>query len=94
MDALNEYSYIWESDKDKYVLLNDELDISILYLNEKEVMFFLIEDDELSDSIIAKMLESGNKVYNSIDELQVAIDIKWVMFSYKYNLDIILWYFS
>lgn len=76
MDALNEYSYIWESDKDKYVLLNDELDISILYLNEKEVMFFLIEDDELSDSIITKMLESGNKVYNSIDELQVAIGIK------------------
>lgn len=84
MDALNEYSYIWESDKDKYALLNDELDISILYLNEKEVMFFLIEDDELSDSIIAKMLESGNKVYNSIDELQVDIDIRWVMFSYKY----------
>lgn len=76
MDALNEYSYMWESDKDKYVLLNDELGNSILYLNGKEIMFFLIEDDVLVDSIITKMLESGNKVYNSISELQEYVGIK------------------
>lgn len=84
MDALNEYSYMWESDKDKYVLLNDELGNSILYLNGKEIMFFLIEDDVLVDSIITKMLESGNKVYNSISELQEYVGIKWIMCSHKH----------
>lgn len=70
MNELNELSYIWEKEKDKYVLLKDKLDNSILYINEKEIMFVLIEDDELDDLIISKMIESGNKVYNSIDELQ------------------------
>lgn len=73
MNTLSEYSYIWEADKDKYVLLNDELGSSILFINDREIMFFLIEEDALVDSIIAKMLENGNKVYNSITELQEAI---------------------
>lgn len=74
MNLLNEYSYIWKSDKDKYVLIND--DNSIMYINGKEIMFFLIEDDELANSIVAKMLEYGNKVYNNIDELQKTIGVK------------------
>lgn len=73
---MNELSYMWEEEKDKYVLLNDKLDISILYINEKEIMFVLIEDDELDDLIISKMIESGNKVYNSVDELQEDIGKK------------------
>lgn len=76
MNELNELSYMWEEEKDKYVLLNDKLDISILYINEKEIMFVLIEDDELDDLIISKMIESGNKVYNSINELQEDIGKK------------------
>ena len=39
MDALNEYSYIWGVDKDKYVLLKDEFGMSILSINGKEIMF-------------------------------------------------------
>ena len=74
MNTLSEYSYIWEADKDKYVLLDDELGSSILFINDdKEIMFLLIEEDALVDSIIAKMLENGNKVYNNIKELQEAI---------------------
>lgn len=76
MNALNEYSYIWETEKDNYVLLNDGFGDSILFINGKEVLFFLVEDDALADSIIAKMLESGNQVYNSIAELQEAINIE------------------
>ena len=75
MDVLNEYSYIWESDKDRYVLLKDDLEYDIFSINEKKLMFFLIEDDTLVDLIINKMLENGNKVYNSIKELQEAISI-------------------
>lgn len=40
MHLLEEYSYIWQADKDKYVLLNDELGNSIFFIKEKEIMFF------------------------------------------------------
>ena len=66
---LDEYSYIWQTDKDKYVLLNDELGNSILFIQEKEIMFFLIEDDALLE-LISKMIEHGNKKYNNIAEIQ------------------------
>ena len=76
MNMLSEYSYIWETDKDKYVLLNDELGSSIIFINDKDIMFLLIEEDALVDSVIAKMLENGNQVYNNITELQEAIGIR------------------
>ncbi len=76
MNMLDEYSYIWQTDKDKYVLLNDELGNSILFIKEKEIMFFLVEDDALLDLIISKMMEHGNKIYNSIAELQKDIGIR------------------
>lgn len=73
MDMLDEYSYIWKTDKDKYVLLIDELGSSVLFIKEKEIMFFLVEDDALLDLIISKMMEHGNKIYNSIAELRKMI---------------------
>lgn len=73
MDTLNEYSYIWNKDKEKYVLLDDKIGKSILFINGQEIMFFLIENDALADLIIEKMLNAGNKVYKSIVELQEAI---------------------
>ena len=48
MNKLSEYSYIWKTDKEKYVL----------------------EDDDLLDMIIVKMIEYGNKKYSSVTELQ------------------------
>lgn len=75
MNLLEEYSYIWQTDKDKYVLLRDELGNSILFIKGKEIMFFLIEDDALHELIISKMMEHGNKIYNSISEIQKDIGI-------------------
>lgn len=75
MNLLEEYSYIWQTDKDKYVLLSDELGNSILFIKEKEIMFFLVEDDALYELIISKMMEHGNKIYNSIAEIQKDIGI-------------------
>lgn len=75
MNLLEEYSYIWQTDKDKYVLLSDELGNSILFIKGKEIMFFLIEDDALHELIISKMMEHGNKIYNSITEIQKDIGI-------------------
>ncbi len=40
---LDEYSYIWQADKDKYVLLDDELGKSIFFIKEKEIMFFWLK---------------------------------------------------
>ena len=76
MDSLNELSYIWESDKDKYVLVNDEIGYGILCIEGKELEFLLIEDNELYHAVVAKMLENGNVVYNSTDELHEALGMK------------------
>lgn len=78
MDILNEYSYIWDRDKEKYVLLDDETGKSIWFIGGKELMFSLIENDDLADLIIEKMLNAGNKVYNSIVELQEVIRISYI----------------
>lgn len=70
MHLLEDYSHIWQEDKDKYVLLIDELGDRIFFIKENEIMFFLIEDDTLYELIISKMIKHGNKVYNSIEEIQ------------------------
>ena len=72
MRDINYYSYIWEKDKEKYVLLDDEIGKSILYLNGNKVMFYLIEDNELVEQIIERMIVAGNKKYTSIDELRIS----------------------
>jgi len=76
METLNEYSYIWDTEKEKYVLLDDNVGKSILVVDGQEIMFFLIEDDALADAIIERMLNAGNKVYKSIEELQKAMGVK------------------
>ena len=89
MNLLEEYSYIWQTDKDKYVLLRDELGNSILFIKGKEIMFFLIEDDALHELIISKMMEHGNKIYNSIAEIQK--DRECETFSVNNVLEGLLW---
>lgn len=76
MDAINEYSYIWDTEKEKYVLLDDNVGKSILVIDGEEIMFFLIEEDALADLIIEKMINAGNKVYKSIEELQKTMGVK------------------
>ena len=76
MDKLIEYSYIWEEDREKYVLLDEEGGKSIWLIKEGELMFLLIEDDVLANAISERMLMAGNKVYNSIMELQEDRDAK------------------
>lgn len=40
MHLLEDYSHIWQEDKDKYVLLNDELGDRVFFIKENEIMFF------------------------------------------------------
>ncbi len=74
MHNLSEYAYMWESKKDEYVLVKDETGIDIFKIGGEEILFVLIEDDDLSNQIVLKMLECGNKIYDSICELQKAIE--------------------
>ncbi len=63
---IEEYKYLWESDKADWVLANTEYGYGIA--NKKTQMALLVSDDELEDAIIAKMLESGNRVYENIND--------------------------
>lgn len=70
MKNVNEYSYIWEEDKEKYVLVSDEYGDCIFEIGGTELMFLLIEDDALAELIVENMIKNGNKVYKSIIELK------------------------
>lgn len=63
---IEEYKYLWESDKADWVLVNTEYGYGIV--NKKTQMALLVTDDELEEAIIAKMLESGNRVYENITD--------------------------
>lgn len=70
MSNLDEFSNIWTIDKEKYVVLDDEYGKSVLYINDNRIMFVLIEDDELANQVIDRMIFEGNKIYTDINELQ------------------------
>ena len=70
MKNVNEYSYIWEEDKEKYVLVSDEYGDGIFEIGGTELMFLLIEDDALAELIVENMIKNGNKVYKNIIELK------------------------
>ena len=70
MKNVNEYSYIWEKDREKYVLVSDEYGDDIFEIGGTELMFLLIEDDALVELIAENMIKNGNKVYKSIIELK------------------------
>ncbi len=61
---LDDYSYLWTTDKDDFVLVNTECGYGIV--NKKKQLFLLISDDELADQLIQRMLAEGNKKYDSI----------------------------
>lgn len=63
---IEKYSYLWNEKKMNYVLVKSDSGYGIV--DKKERSMLLICDDELEEKIIVKMLESGNKVYDSIDQ--------------------------
>lgn len=63
---ISEFSYLWTTKKDEYVLVNTEYGYGII--NKKTQMYLSISDDELEKAIIQKMLDEGNKTYEDINE--------------------------
>lgn len=60
----NDYTYLWTTSKDKYVLVKTEYGYGIV--NKIEQMVLSISDEELETMIIQKMIEEGNKIYETI----------------------------
>ncbi|MGX8714526.1 MAG: hypothetical protein ACSW8A_02115 [Lachnospiraceae bacterium] len=63
---INDYSYLWTSEKEDWVLVNTEFGYGIV--NIKSQMALMISDEELENAIIEKMKSSGNRIYNDINE--------------------------
>ena len=63
---INDYSYLWTSEKEDWVLVNTEFGYGIV--NIKSQMALMMSDEELENAIIEKMKSSGNRIYNDINE--------------------------
>ena len=61
---IEEYSYLWTTKKDEFVLVNTEYGFGIV--NKKEQMVLSISDADLEKAVIRKMQDEGNLVYDNI----------------------------
>jgi hypothetical protein len=57
---LGEFEKFWTTNKNNYALISVEEKYSIV--NTKDKSFVLIEDDEIHNEVIRRMLENGNEV--------------------------------
>ena len=70
-DEIKEYDYLWGKEKYRYVLLKVETEYCIIYIDQKDGdEFLLIEDDDIADAVIKKMIKCGNEICETIDELE------------------------
>jgi len=69
---IDDHSYLWLQEKDKYVLVKGKHGYSVI--NKVDHTMLLIEDDELADAIAAEMIKQGNAVYDSILEAYADVD--------------------
>lgn len=61
---IDEFSYLWTTQKEEWVLVNS--DYGCFIINKKTQMMLHVDNDELEEAIIQKMLEEGNKIYKDI----------------------------
>ena len=60
------FNYLWKAEKENWVLIKSGKGYCII--NKSTQMALLVENDELEKALITKMLECGNKIYDTIDE--------------------------
>ena len=63
---ISEFNYLWKAEKENWVLI--ESGDGYFIINKSTQMALLVEDDKLDKTLIAKMLECGNKIYDTLDE--------------------------
>ena len=69
MDNILEYVNMWNKDKNRYVLVKDDLGESIFEMTEKEIMYCLIEDEKVQREVVKIMEREGNETFYSMAEL-------------------------
>ena len=63
MSSLQEFSYLWEEEKDDCVIEINDTGFAILRIKEnQDKLFLLIEDNDLSFQVAAQMILQGNRV--------------------------------
>lgn len=62
---LDEYKYLWESEKNDWVLVNSPYGYGVI--NKRTQSMLLVSDESLENAIIDKMLAAGNKTYDDIE---------------------------
>ena len=66
MISINEYDYLWNSEKDEWVLVNTSFGYGIV--NKKTQSALLVSDEALESALIDRMLSEGNKIYDDIND--------------------------
>ena len=64
--SIENYSYLWDKERTDFVLVKTDFGYGIVDKMKQSVL--LIEDEELGQNIICKMLENGKKVYDNIKQ--------------------------
>lgn len=62
---IDAYKYLWEEEKEDWVLVNTEYGYVIV--NKRTQSALLLSDDALEDEIVQKMKNAGNKEYDDIN---------------------------
>lgn len=61
---IDEFSFLWTTGKDSYVLVDTEFGYGIV--NKIEQTVLSISDEDIYQAVIKKMLAEGNKIYDNI----------------------------
>ena len=62
--SIDEYNYLWTTEKNDSVLVNTEFGYGIV--NKRKQTVLSISDESISKAVVQKMLDEGNKTYDSI----------------------------
>lgn len=81
---ISDYKDLWNEGKEEYVLLRVEDDYMII--DRVHQMVLLIEDDDMSDKVIAKMIDEGSLIFDTLEQAYDSVR-KWVL--YLKSLDLI-----
>ena len=63
---ISDYENLWNEDKGDYVLLRVEDDYMII--NRVRQTVLLIEDDDISGRVIAKMIEEESMIFDTLEQ--------------------------
>ena len=64
--SIDDYNYLWTTEKDSWVLVNTEYGYAIVNKNDQKAL--LVSNEKLADALVEKMLKVGNRTYENIND--------------------------